>query len=228
MKLAALLSGGKDSLYAAYLAKKQGHEIKFIVSILSENAESYMFHVPNINLVNTQAEAMGLPLIEKRTKGQKEEELNDLRDVLSGIKGIDGVVSGALASNYQKTRIDKLCKELKLESVAPLWQINQETYLKNLIKDGFNAVIVAVAAPPLDEKWLGKSLNEQTVGELVALNKKHGISLVGEGGEFDTFVTDCPLFRKKIEIIDSEKVWDKKTRSGQLEIKKVKLADKHL
>jgi ABC transporter with metal-binding/Fe-S-binding domain ATP-binding protein len=228
MKLAALLSGGKDSLYAAYLAKKQGHEIKFIVSILSENAESYMFHVPNIDLVSAQAEAMGLPLIEKRTKGQKEEELNDLRDVLSGIKGIDGVVSGALASNYQKTRIDKLCKELKLESVAPLWQINQETYLKNLIKDGFNAVIVAVAAPPLDEKWLGKSLNEQTVGELVALNKKHGISLVGEGGEFDTFVTDCPLFRKKIEIIDSEKVWDKKTRSGQLEIKKVKLADKHL
>lgn len=230
MKIASLVSGGKDSLYAAYLAKKQGHEIVCLISIHSENEESYMFHVPNVSMVAKQAEAMELPIIEKTTHGRKEEELTDLADVLSLAKEkykIEGVTTGAVASNYQKTRIDKICRELGLESIAPIWQTDQEKYLRSLLASEFSAVIVAVAAPPLDEKWLGRELNENAIDELVKLNKEHRISLVGEGGEFDTFVTDCPMFGKKIEILDTEKHWDAKTRSGFLQIKEAVLKDKN-
>ena len=95
MKLAALLSGGKDSLYAAYQCN--AHEIKYVISVISENPESYMFHVPNIHLVEEQASLMGIPYLQAQTKGEKEKELDDLRAVLQAAC-IDGVVTGAVAS----------------------------------------------------------------------------------------------------------------------------------
>lgn len=226
MKLAALLSGGKDSLYAAYLAGKK-HEIKYVVSIVSKNPESYMFHVPNIHLVEEQANLMGMPLIKKETMGVKEEELNDLEEVLSAISDeVDGIVTGAVESNYQKIRIDKICKNLKIKSIAPLWHKNPETLLKNMIKNKFEIIITAVAAPPLDEEWLGRKIDEECISELVELNKKYGISPVGEGGEMETLVLNCPLFRKGIRIVESERIWDEKTKSGMLEIKKIEILGK--
>jgi predicted ATP pyrophosphatase (TIGR00289 family) len=227
MRLAALVSGGKDSLYAVYLAGKE-HEISYIVSIISENPESYMFHFPNARLVENQAELMQIPLMQKTTKGEKEEELTDLKEALGKIKSkIDGVVSGATASNYQKTRIEKICRELNLRSVTPLWHKNPEKLLRDMVASGFDIIITAVAAPPLDESWLGREINEDCLGELIELNKFHGISILGEGGEFETFVLDCPLFKKKIKILESEKSWDEKTKSGVLNIKKIKLVNKN-
>lgn len=219
MRIAAIVSGGKDSLYAAYKASKE-HEIVYIVSIISENPESYMFHVPNASLVTKQALSMGIPIAQRKTKGEKEKELNDLEKVLN-ILDIDGVVTGAVASNYQKERIDKLCEKLKIKSIAPLWGMNQQELLRSMIKDGFVSVIVSVAAPPLDESWLGRKIDKSCIDELIEINKKHGISVIGEGGEYDTFVTNCPLFKNKIEIVSAERHWDNKTQSGWLEIKKV-------
>jgi len=225
MRLAALVSGGKDSLYAAYLAGKE-HEIKYIVSIISENPESYMFHFPNAELVEKQAEAMQIPITQKITKGEKEKELFDLIEVLKEIKNIDGVVSGALASNYQKTRIDKICSDLNLKSLTPLWQRDPVGLIKEMIENRFVIIITAVAAPPLDESWLGRKIDERCISDLVELNKKYGIHPTFEGGEAETFVLDCPLFKRKIEITGSEKIWDEKTRSGWLKIKKIELFDK--
>lgn len=227
MRLASLVSGGKDSLYAMYLAKKQGHEIKYLVSLESENPESYMFHIPNIHLVESIAENIGLPLIRKKTKGVKEEELEDIRSVLEILKPhIDGITTGAVASNYQKTRIDAICAELGLASIAPFWGKNPEAVLRSMLRDGFEIMIVAVAAPPLNEQWLGRIIDEKCVDELVELNKKHGIHVMGEGGEMDTLVLDCPLYRKKIVVKSSEKKLDDKTHSGFLQIRDVRLAEK--
>ncbi|MCX6816177.1 MAG: diphthine--ammonia ligase [Candidatus Aenigmarchaeota archaeon] len=222
MKLTALVSGGKDSLYAMYLAKKE-NKIDSIISIKSENTESYMFHVPNIDLVKEQARLMDVKLIEKISKGIKEEELEDIRDVLSDLKnhGVEGAVTGAVQSNYQKERIDKICKDLGIKSIAPLWHCDQEKYLRDLVKN-FKVVIISVAAPPLDEKWLGREMDNKMIDELIILNKKYGISLVGEGGEFDTFVTDCPMYNRKIVIEDTENIWDAKTQSGYMIIKKIR------
>jgi ABC transporter with metal-binding/Fe-S-binding domain ATP-binding protein len=227
MKLAALVSGGKDSLYAAYLAKQQGHKIKYLISIISENPESYMFHVPNASFVKQQAEAMSIPLIQKRTEGEKEKELFDLTATLKKISGeIDGIVSGAVASVYQKSRIDNICESLKLKHVSPLWGKEPEKIVSSVINDGFEIIITAVAAPPLDKEWLGRKLDKRCLNELINLNRLYKISVNGEGGEYESFVLNCPLFKKRIEILDSVEHWDAKTQSGWLEFKKVKIAEK--
>src|SRR3989304_2657275 len=215
MKLAVLLSGGKDSLYATYLAGKE-NEIACIISMISENPESYMFHVPNVDLVKKQAEAMGIPILQKATKGVKEEELKDLEAAIREAEekyNIMGVVSGAVASNYQKQRIDNICNKVGIKSLAPLWQQDAEELLREMIKK-FRIVITAVGAPPLDEGWLERSIDDNCVDELAELNKKYGIHILFEGGEGETLVLECPIFSKRIEILDSMKHWDKKTRSG--------------
>ncbi len=227
MRLASLISGGKDSLYAMYLAKKQGHEIRFLVSLESENPESYMFHIPNIHLVDKISENIGLPLVKRKTKGIKEEELLDIKNVLASLKPeIDGITTGAVASTYQKTRIDAICFDLGIASIAPFWGENPEKVLRSMLRDGFEIMIVAVAAPPLDESWLGKIIDEKCVDELVELNRKYGIHIMFEGGEAESLVLDCPLYKKKILVKDSEKIWDEKTHSGFLQIMKIELADK--
>ena len=226
MKLASLVSGGKDSLYAAYLASKE-HTIEDIISMVSENPASYMFHFPNIHLVKEQASLMGIPLIEKKTKGEKELELDDLEDAIASLKGeVDGIVTGALASSYQKARIDSICKRHDLLSIAPLWHRDPVEYLRAALRDGFEIIYVGVAAPPLDEKWLGRKLDEKVIEELIELNRKHGIHIGGEGGETDSFVLDCPMFLKKIQIVHARKNWDEKSRSGTYDISEIYLIDK--
>lgn len=223
--LAALVSGGKDSLYALYLAGKEN--IRYIITFASDNPESYMFHIPNIHLVEEQAKLMGIKIIKKPTKGIKEKELDDIKSALKAVSGeIDGVVTGAIESNYQKQRIDKICKELDLKSIAPLWHQDPEKLLRSMIRNGFEIIITGVAAPPLNEGWLGRKIDEACLKELVQLNKKYKIHICFEGGEGETFVKFCPMFNKRIEILDSIKHWDVKTKSGTLEIKKIRRIDK--
>jgi len=226
MKIAALISGGKDSIYATYLASKE-HEISVLISMKSENPESYMFHVPGIDLVKLQAESMNIPLIFKETKGVKEDELIDLKHALIEAKekyGIEGVVSGAIFSKYQKSRIDQICEELELKSLSPLWQRKTGQLWKDMIEDGFEIIIVAVAADGLDKKWLGRKIDKKAVVELTNLHDTCYVCTGFEGGEAESLVLDCSLFNKKIKIIDSEIKWDNKTESGELIIKKSKLS----
>ncbi|MFH0949353.1 MAG: diphthine--ammonia ligase [Candidatus Aenigmatarchaeota archaeon] len=222
MRLASLMTGGKDSLFAAYKAKQSGHEIKYIVYVVSENSESFMFHVPNIKLVDVHAKLMGVPAIKQKTKGEKEMELLDLKKALKKIAGkVDGITSGAVASNYQKSRIDRVCDELKLKSVSPLWGSDPIILLNEMIDCRFEIIIQAVAAPPLNKSWLGRKIDRQCIKELTELNKKYGIHITGEGGEYESLVLNCPLFSKRIIIDDSIPSWDEKSHSGFLKIKKI-------
>jgi len=207
MKLGVLFSGGKDSTYAAWLAKKQGNELACLISIFSENPESYMFHTPNINKVKKQAEVMEIPLIIQKTKGVKEAELEDLENAIKKAKQrykIRGIVSGALASNYQIERISKICKKLKIKSLTPLWDRDEIEYLNELIKNNFKIIIVGVFAYPLDEKWLGRKIEDRFVNEVKILKEKYKIHPAGEGGEFETFVLDCPLFKRSLKVIKTK------------------------
>jgi len=227
MRLASLMSGGKDSIYALYKLMKEGHEIKYLITIFSEHQDSWMFHYPCIELTKLQAESLGIKQIIKKTKGEKEKELKDLKDALVSIKDeIDGIVTGALYSDYQKTRIEKICKELGLKCLSPLWHSDLEKMLKEEIKSGFEIVITGVAAEGLDKSWLGKKIDLSLIEKLKELNKKFGINIGAEGGEFETLVLDCPIFRKKIKILDSSVVWDNNTNSGYLKVKNAILVEK--
>jgi len=226
MRLAAIFSGGKDSTYALYTAMKQGHEIKYLVTMFPEREDSWMFHHPCVELTKLQADALGIKQIIQKTKGEKEKELEDLKLVLNKIKNdIDGIVSGAIASNYQKNRIDKICDELKLKSFAPLWHKNPEELLREE-SNAFEIIITSVSVDGFDQNWLGRKIDEKTIEDLKKLSEKHGINIAFEGGEAETFVLDSPIFKKKIEFIDTKNIWDNKTSSGYIEVKEAKLLSK--
>ncbi len=202
-RCAVLFSGGKDSTYAAWLAKKKGYEPICLVSVFSKNPHSFMFHTPNIKLVKSQAKIMNLPLITQKTKGKKEEELRDLEKAIKRAKRrfkIETIVSGALASNYQKSRIENICKNLNLRLISPLWQKDELEYLRELIKNKFKVIITGVFAYPLNEKWLGREIDNKFIEDIKELNKKYKIHPAGEGGEFETFVLDCPLFKHELKV----------------------------
>jgi ABC transporter with metal-binding/Fe-S-binding domain ATP-binding protein len=202
-KVAILLSGGKDSCYAAYLAKKAGHELTCLISIFSENKESYMFHTPSISQVKSQAKVMNIPLITGKTKGEKEAELEDLEKVINEAKKkykIEGIVTGALKSEYQASRIQKICSELGLECINPLWQKDEIEYLQELINAGFEVIITGVFAYPLNSSWLGRKIDNRFIEDIKKLKDKYNIHAAGEGGEFETFVLNCPLFKRELEV----------------------------
>lgn len=203
MKLGILFSGGKDSTYAAYIAKQQCHELTCLISIFSQNQESYMFHTPNIELVKKQAKVMELPILIETTKGEKEKELVDLKKIIKNAKekySIQGIVTGALHSDYQASRIQKICDDLNLECINPLWHKDEIQYLEDLVKNNFKIIIVGVFAYPLNQTWLGKIIDKDFIEQTKQLKQKYKIHPAGEGGEFETLVLDCPLFKKELQI----------------------------
>lgn len=227
-KLCALVSSGKDGMYAAYIMQKQNYEIACFLSMVSKNTESYMYHTPNISLVHLQAEAADIPLIVQETEGEKEEELEDLKAGLRRAQdnyGIEGVVTGALYSNYQRQRIEGICDELGLKIFSPLWHIDQTRYMKQLLRDGFVVTLSSVAAEGLDASWLMRLLDEEMIRKLISIDTKIGINVAFEGGEAESLVLDCPLFSKRIEIIDSEIKKDGSC-SAQLLVHDARLVDK--
>jgi len=203
MKLGALFSGGKDSTYATYLAKQAGHEISCLITIVSENKDSFMFHTPAINLTEQQAESMALPMIQLTTKGEKEKELEDLEKAIKlAIKKykIRGIVTGAVGSVYQASRIQKICNKLSIECFNPLWQKDQVEILNELLKSKFQVIIAGVAAFPFTKEWVRRKIDEKTIEELKMLQEKYQINPAGEGGEFESLVVSCPLFSKNINL----------------------------
>ncbi len=226
MRLGVLFSGGKDSTLALHKAAEKA-EVACLITLVSENKESYMFHTPNIDVTALQAEALGLPLIKKATAGKPEEELKDLEAAIAqAVKDfeIEGVATGAVESVYQATRIQQICNRLDVWCVNLLWKRNQKALLEEIVAEGFNVIISGVFAYPLDRTWLGKQIDQDMIEKLVALSEEYGLSPSGEGGEIETTVLDAPLFKKKIEILDSEA--EAQGNSGVFRIKQARLTEK--
>jgi predicted ATP pyrophosphatase (TIGR00289 family) len=217
MNVAALISGGKDSALALHRTLREGHEVKFLVAIIPQRKDSWMFHYPNIHLTELFAEAAGITLVKGHTVGVKEEEVEDLKRVLATLN-IEGVVSGAVASQYQKQRIQKVCRELGFQSITPLWKEDQLKLLRELVNQKFKAIITGVYAYGFDKSWLGKQIDSSTIDALLKLKRKYHISLIGEGGEYETLVLDAPFFKKKIDIIETKTKWENQT--GWLQVRK--------
>ncbi|MCK5608801.1 TIGR00289 family protein [Candidatus Pacearchaeota archaeon] len=227
MKVAALFSGGKDSCYALWKVMKRNLESASLILVHPENPDSWMFHYPNVQWSEMQAKAIDLPYEVVKTTGRKEEELEDLEkclEYLQNSSNVDAIVSGAIASRYQKDRIDRLCNKLGIQSLTPLWGINQATLVEEEIKAGFEIVITSCKALGFDKNWLGRKITYECLMELLELNEKYGVNIAGEGGEYETIVTDGPFFKKRIKIVDSNKKWI--DNSGYLIIKNARLEEK--
>ncbi|XP_065695998.1 diphthine--ammonia ligase isoform X14 [Patagioenas fasciata] len=226
MRVVALISGGKDSCYNMMQCVAAGHQVVALANLrpaentgLTDELDSYMYQTVGHHAIDLYAEALDLPLYRGFIKGTsvntgrvyttcQEDEVEDLYDLLKLVKdkeGVEAVSVGAILSDYQRDRVEDVCRRLNLQPLAYLWRRNQETLLKEMISSNIQAIIIKVAALGLDpDKHLGKSL-DQMEPYLLELSKKYGVHVCGEGGEYETFTLDCPLFKKKI-VVDSAKV----------------------
>ncbi len=226
--LGILFSGGKDSVFTTYYYLEQGWDIKCLISLRSANPDSWMFHTPASELTTLQSEAMGIPIIVRETEGKKEKELGDLRAALSEAKkkyGLCAVAVGALLSDYQHERVNRICHSLSLKCFAPLWHKSQSKLLSEIISLGFDVRLVGIASQGLDESFLGKKIDEGMAETFAALHKKYGFHVGGEGGEYESLVLDGPVFVKKIELLETKKTMRDEC-SGRLEIIRAALSEK--
>ena len=208
MRLASLYSGGKDSSFSLYVAEQMGHDIPYLVNVVPEDKASWIFHTPNLNVVPAIAEAMGKELILGRSTGEEDSDMEGLRQALDGLD-IDGIVTGAVWSDYQWDRMNLVCGDLGLRFFAPMWRKDQDYLMEQMIDAGVEAVIVGCYAEGFDESWLGRPLNHETLAELRKLRDKYGISIMGEGGEYESLTLNSPSFRYPLKIAGSRKEWNR-------------------
>lgn len=208
MRLASLYSGGKDSTFSLYLAEQMGHDVPYLVNILPEDESSWIFHTPNLGLVPLMAESMGKRLVTAPSSGTEEGDMEGLCKALEGLD-IDGVVTGAIWSDYQWDRMNMVCGDLGLKVVTPMWRKNQDMLMDQFLSSGIRAIIVGCYAEGLDESWLGRQIDEGSVMELKNLRDRYGISIMGEGGEYESLTLDSPMHSRPISIKSFEKDWKK-------------------
>lgn len=211
MKFVALVSGGKDSIYSIQLLKLQGHTPVGLLYMYTDDeyVDSYMYQTVGSEIVKVLGKCLDLPLYEYKTKCLtinknldytkiNDDEVEDLYTALSEIRSkisFEGISSGAILSRYQKNRVENVAKRLDLVSLAPLWMRNQKDLLKEMVNSGIKAVLVKVASSFLDRSWLGKDIKYVYDGN-IGLDDNY----CGEGGEYETVVLDCDLFKFRIKF----------------------------
>jgi ABC transporter with metal-binding/Fe-S-binding domain ATP-binding protein len=231
----SLFSGGKDSSWALYCALEEGLNVTRLLTV-HPSEDSYMYHVPETQLAQLAAESIGIELVEVEpgdleattavdAGAQGDAELEPLEAALVDLSeeiDLAGVTAGAIESEFQTSRIQGMCDRLEIDLFAPLWQRDPEALAEEMLEAGFEITILQVAAYGLDESWLGRTLDADAVDELRELNAEYGVHLLGEGGEFETFVTNGPHMSQPIELeYDTEWNGD----SGRVRITNAQLVD---
>ncbi len=190
-------------MLATYIMEGQGHEVAILVNVRPHDPHSWVFHTPNLAILPLMAEAMGKRLVVVDSSGTEEDDLQALAQVLSGLE-VEGVVTGAIASDYQWDRINHVCEGLGLKVFSPLWRKDQGMLMDELLDSSIRAVLVSVSADGLDSSWLGKEIDGPMLGSLRMVAQRRGMNLAGEGGEYETTVLDSPLHAKAMRIVESE------------------------
>ncbi len=201
MRVCVLYSGGKDSCYALHWAVLHGFEVAGLVSLKPRGWDSMLLHYPGVELVRLQARALRLPLIYREVgAGDEYESIVDALAEAGGRLGCEGLVTGALLSDYQRLRFAMASMEAGLKIYAPLWRKNQEEYMRWLVRDGFKVMVVSVQAYGLPGELAGRILDEELVEEVIRLSRLYGFNPAFEGGEAETLVLDAPLFTARLRV----------------------------
>ena len=181
MRVLALLSGGKDSVAAVEVAQGHGWDVVAALRMVPAQDDAHMFHVPNLDLVPAVADCLGLPLLSAPARPDPDAEVEDLQTAIAAAMReyeLDGIISGALASEYQRTRIDAIGHRLGLATFAPLWHKEPVAYVASLLHAGYDIRFSRVAADGLDASWAGARLDAP---RLQALGGQR-MHVAGDGG----------------------------------------------
>ncbi|EDW62389.2 LOW QUALITY PROTEIN: uncharacterized protein Dvir_GJ16780 [Drosophila virilis] len=223
MRVVAMVSGGKDSCYNMMQCVAEGHEIVALANLHPKDRDeldSFMYQTVGHMGIEILASAMGLPLYRRETKGKStqtgkqyvptdDDEVEDLYSLLETCKhelNVEAVAVGAILSDYQRVRVENVCSRLNLISLAYLWRRDQTELLQEMIDCQVHAIIIKVAALGLvPDRHLGKSLREMQT-HLLKMRDKYGLNVCGEGGEYETFTLDCPLFKQRISVEDIQTI----------------------
>jgi diphthine-ammonia ligase len=204
MKIVALWSGGKDSCFACYKAIQEGHDVSPLLIMMSDPGKSN-FHLIRSDMLDAQSQAVGIPMVKWVAARDTYEQ--DFKSALLQMKakGIAGVVTGDVydVALHEAGWLDRICKEVGLTPLKPLWHRDTKQILSEFISEGFKATVVRVKTDVMGMEWLGREINKEFFDDLLKLGT---VDPCGENGEFHTFVTDGPLFKTHIEILESEKV----------------------
>ena len=219
MRVAVLSSGGKDSAAAWWWAMCQGWDIRYLVTVDITGGDSWMFQVPGTHLVEHQARLAGIDWVNVKTKGVQEEEIKDLENVLAELD-IDGVVSGALRSDYQKSRIERMAERLGIRSWTPLWHQESREHMRGLINNRFQVFITSVSCEGLGKEWIGKTLDAASLEVLETLAETFRFNVDGEGGEYETLVIAGPHLPGRLDV-DGTIKWE--GNRGEFEFSKVEV-----
>ena len=203
MRIAVLSSGGKDSSAAWWWAMCRGWEIAAVVTVDIQDGDSHMFQVPSTKWVERQALLANVPWVNVPASGSVEDEIEALEQALSKLE-IDGIVSGALRSDFQKQRLECMSQRLNIHSFSPLWHQTPIEHLKGMVEAGFQIMLTSVSCEGLDHTWLGHVLTESSLFELHALSKQHRFNVDGEGGEYETYVLGGPIWSRALRVEGSE------------------------
>ena len=199
-------SGGKDSCFACYRAIESGLKVSHLVNMLSEDARRSWIHGLSTDLLQMQSQAIGIPLVQKRSTMATYEA--DFKDVILTLKkqGVRGGVFGDIDLDEHREWIDRLCQRVGITPRLPLWGLSQEKILRDFIDLGFEAIVVVAKAELFGEEWLGRKVDPDFLSHLSELRKTNDVTHCGEAGEYHTFVIDGPIFKQRVEVLDANKM----------------------
>ncbi|RLC96046.1 MAG: diphthine--ammonia ligase [Chloroflexi bacterium] len=208
MRVAASWSGGKDGCLSCYKALRQGHDVAYLVNFISSEYRRVSFHGVRARIIRRQAEAVGIPLVQYSIPPDMATYEKKFKQAVSSVKrkGVEGMVFGDIYINEHREWIERVCGELGIVPLLPLWGISPTVVLGEFIEAGFKALVVSASASIFDQHWLGRTLDQHCLAELQALDQQGRCDVCGEQGEYHTLVVDGPIFRRRVQLLAGARV----------------------
>jgi len=201
MRVFVSWSGGKDSCLALYRALKAGLKVEYLFNVLNEEGSASRSHGLPKGILDTQAKALGTPIIYGRASWENYEE--EFKKVVRGLKsmGVEGGVFGDINLQEHRDWVEKVCNEVGVEAFEPLWNEEYKRLLNEFMSSGFEAVVVSAKADLIGEEWIGKAFNQKFIQFL----ESQGLDLCGEKGEYHTLVIYGPIFKHYVKVLETTK-----------------------
>jgi len=223
MRVAASWSGGKESCLACYRAISEGFKVSHLLNFVSKDGRC-MSHGLSSKLIFVQSQAIGIPIIQKEVTWETYEQ--EFKIAIHELKQMDveGAVFGDINIQEHRDWVDRVCSEVDIKPITPLWGVDEEQILIDFMSENFEAIVVSVKTDFFSREWLRRKVNKSFLRNLQKLKVKSNISMCGESGEYHTFVTDGPLFKRRIKVLESSEIL--KNGYWFLDILKYELAEK--